>query len=422
MPVSRSRRVSRSALARQLPLARTIPCHAAGTLPVSSAGSATTVGVPGAGATARGAGPLHGFTLVELLVVIAIIGVLIALLLPAVQAAREAARRAQCQNHLKQIGLAWLGHENAHGHFPTGGWGDQWTADPNRGFGKDQPGAWPYALLPFMEQQPLRQLGKGTEPGTPGFQQAITQLHQTPLAGFHCPSRRPAKLYLARLDPLATEFRFLSAVAQGQGVAKTDYAASGGDSFLTATISGGSYNAYQPASYAAAEGTSRTPRFEAWEPRMDDPASPWFQTGVSYYRSTLPMKRIEDGASNTYMVGEKALDIDAYEGSAGANAASPGFSWGENECIYTGWEWDNHAAAWNALIGSGEGAIEASQPSQDRGGVVAPFPARKFGSAHVGGLNMVYCDGSVHTIAYDIDYLTHAALANRLDGKAVQSP
>src|SRR5215475_2509188 len=80
------------------------------------------------------------FTLVELMVVIAVMGILIALLLPAVQSAREAARMVECKNHLKQIGLGWLNHHTAHNTFPTGGWGSNWTGDPDQGFDKHQPG------------------------------------------------------------------------------------------------------------------------------------------------------------------------------------------------------------------------------------------------------------------------------------------
>jgi prepilin-type N-terminal cleavage/methylation domain-containing protein/prepilin-type processing-associated H-X9-DG protein len=101
---------------------------------------------------------LHrGFTLIELLVVIAIIAVLIGLLLPAVQAAREAARRAQCVNNLKQIGLAFANYENANGIFPLGavvnvagpansGWGDEVNANGV---------SWVALVLPYIEQNPV---------------------------------------------------------------------------------------------------------------------------------------------------------------------------------------------------------------------------------------------------------------------------
>lgn len=84
------------------------------------------------------------FTLVELLVVIAIIGVLVALLLPAVQAAREAARRSQCLNNLRQIGLAMHNYEGAKGSLP---WGSAWAADEPDQFR----GAWSTEIMPFME-------------------------------------------------------------------------------------------------------------------------------------------------------------------------------------------------------------------------------------------------------------------------------
>src|SRR4026209_2469997 len=106
----------------------------------------------------------HAFTLVELLVVIAIIGILVALLFPAVQAAREAARRAQCTNNLKQIGLSMQNYHDTFRSFPFGK-------------GAAYPGAAGYArwsahalLLPFMEQKPLHDnIDFNYAPSTPGM-------------------------------------------------------------------------------------------------------------------------------------------------------------------------------------------------------------------------------------------------------------
>ncbi len=94
---------------------------------------------------------------------IAIIGILVAILLPAINAVREAARRTQCRNNLKQLGLAANSCLSATKSFPTGGWGWGWAGDPNYGTGVVQPGGWMYQLLPFIEEGHVWSLGKGLQ-------------------------------------------------------------------------------------------------------------------------------------------------------------------------------------------------------------------------------------------------------------------
>src|SRR5690606_1821609 len=129
----------------------------------------------------------RGFTLIELLVVIAIIAVLIALLLPAVQQAREAARRSQCQNNLKQLGLALHNYHDTYARFPSAVF---WTDVDGDGQADRDEGhwAWGAAILPFIEQG---NLADRMQPGT----LTPTQVHaldpsllKTPLAVFQCPS------------------------------------------------------------------------------------------------------------------------------------------------------------------------------------------------------------------------------------------
>lgn len=301
------------------------------------------------------------FTLIELLVVLTIIAVLMALLLPAVQSAREAARRNHCQNNLRQGGLAAQSHVGTFRRFPTNGWGFLWMGVPQRGTGKNQPGGWIYNLLPYVEQDTLREMGKDEVPAVQ--RQTLARVAATPLALLRCPSRggpHPGPANPA-LIPFNADWPAL--------VGKTDYAVNEGD-YITDTREG-----------------PRTLQ------EGDTGNYPWRDTtratGICFQRSEVDPASIRDGLSNTYFAGEKYVSADAYD-----TFEDPGY----DQSAYGGVDLDLNR--W---------VIEP--PLRDG----SEFQPRRFGSAHAGGCHFVFCDGAVRLIRYDIDAEVHRRLGNRRD-------
>jgi prepilin-type N-terminal cleavage/methylation domain-containing protein len=300
----------------------------------------------------------RAFTLIELLVVIAIIGVLLAILLPAIQAVREAARRSQCRNNLKQLGLAAISHVDAQKYFPAGGWGWAWAGDPNYGNNERQPGGWMYNILPYVEESALHDLGKGLMPadGAPR-RAAIRQAVETVVPLYFCPARRTPQT----TPHFGVHYSFnLGDTHVPKVVARNDYSACAGD--------------------VVGDWCPGPSRYADWE------AYPCWRSGnnskmngitVLGPNGMIGLKKISDGASKTILYGEKWLKVATYE------------------------TWDyNNDQGWNIGHDSDVNSWCDDGPSHDAERFV---PLHRFGSAHPAGMQCTMADGSVHTIPYDID-------------------
>lgn len=310
----------------------------------------------------RQSGQRLAFTLVETLVAILLIGLLIGLTLPAVQAAREASRRAHCQNNLRQLGLASLQHAAAQGHYPTNGWGYAWVGDPDRGFGARQPGGWIFNVLPWLDATAVRELGRELPLESKPMAFADRNLRDLPV--LVCPSRRRPGLL-----PATGVVTFRNALRR-EVVAKTDYAICEGD-YVTNTGSG-------PLSLAEGDG----PAFSWTDVRQ--------ATGVSFQRSVVRPADVTDGESNTYLLGEKSVSDAALESDQDL---------GFDQSCYSGVDVDLNR--WTI-----------DPPTRDDGHT----RIRRFGSPHPDGCGMVFCDGSVRSVSYEVDGQAHRGSGARENG------
>jgi prepilin-type N-terminal cleavage/methylation domain-containing protein/prepilin-type processing-associated H-X9-DG protein len=369
----------------------------------------------------RGRFVSSAFTLVELLVVIAIIGILVALLLPAIQAAREAARRTQCKDNLKNMGLAILNHVDSLRVFPTGGAGYSPQIEDyvlnGKPFGPDKQGlGWSYQILPYMEESAVKGLID------------TKSLVNCSIPLYLCPSRRPSIIiHNTREAGKADEYVQPSDYAAAQPCtwnvpqaldgsgslgARTLYTPVTGaitSTIYTGTLEPvfwGSKNSWQgdngkkyPYRSGVYDGVIVRGRFRLGQ-------APLF---ADYAPDPTKISGITDGTSKTLVIGEKFIRSDLY----------PGGSYSDDRGWSDGWDPDTMRTTCTVPYNDGDPATFVQPLNSGSDWFGEGVDVMYFGSPHTGGINCVFADGSVHGISYDIDVTVFNNLGAKNDGNAV---
>jgi len=359
------------------------------------------------------------FTLVELLVVIAIIGMLIALLLPAVQAAREAARRMQCTNHLKQIGLAVHNFNSARGGLPPATVGRRnGAADPHNALPSGPGGRATFwvLILPYMEQQAMydfiRERSNNFALGLSGAhlwnegQNGMTVEHQVQLSSvglFNCPSRRSSPRSLIGRDGVATTGAGGYHGPQGDYAIVTGQGGINWANLLQIIFVSDGDGIAATGHNAMPTGRQRGPfRAAIWEV-PDDPSS-WRP------RDQLT-SWLSDGTSNQIMVGEKFIFASALGICLPVNAPATAFPmqagnsrpWAGDCSLFGGsdsWSTPAYARSFNGVLEpiTSERFNAAGNFIEAGTGEANPH----WGSTHPGICNFLMGDGAVRALSNSI--------------------